>query len=137
MPTASTVHDVFAIIADIHGNRWALEAVLHDIDDRDIRQIINLGDHLTGPLDPAGTANVLIEREMHNICGNDDRVLFGPAETLTHTQRYTREQLGPAQLQWLRALPDTIVVGDEVFACHGDLFDAPSLLEQASTSGVS
>jgi predicted phosphodiesterase len=39
-----------AVIADIHGNRWALEAVLQDIDRRGIQQIVNLGDHLTGPL---------------------------------------------------------------------------------------
>ena len=52
-----------AIIADIHGNREALEAVLQDIDRRGIRHIVNLGDHLTDPLDPAGTADLLIARK--------------------------------------------------------------------------
>jgi predicted phosphodiesterase len=54
---------VFAVIADVHGNRWALEAVLQDIDRRGIHQIVNLGDHLTGLLDPAGTGNLLMARE--------------------------------------------------------------------------
>jgi len=69
-------HSSLAVIADIHGNRWALEAVLQDIDRRGIPQTVNLGDHLTGPLDPAGTADLLIERDMLSMCGNDDRVLL-------------------------------------------------------------
>jgi predicted phosphodiesterase len=125
-----------AVIADVHGNRWALEAVLQDIDRRGIQQIVNLGDHLTGPLDPAGTADLLIERDMLSICGNDDRALFSPLEELSSSQRYTREQLTPAHLQWLRTLPATAVVADELFVCHGDLFDAPYLLEQIEASGV-
>src|SRR5712691_9596145 len=129
-------HISLAVIADIHGNRWALEAVLQDIDRRGIQQIVNLGDHLTGPLDPAGTADLLIERGMLSICGNDDRVLFAPLEELSSSQRYTRDQLTPAHLNWLRALPATAVIADEVFVCHGDLFDSAYLLEQVEASGV-
>ncbi len=106
-----------AVIADIHGNRWALEAVLQDIDRRGIQQFVNLGDHLTGPLDPAGTADLLIERNMLSICGNDDRVLFSPWEELSSSQRYTQERLTEAHLNWLRALPATTVIADELFAC--------------------
>ena len=124
-----------AIIADIHGNRWALEAVLQDIDRRGIQQIVNLGDHLTGPLDPASTANLLIERGMISILGNDDRVLFSPLEELSSSQRYAWEQLTEAHLNWLHSLPETAVVADELFLCHGDLFDSPYLLEQVESSG--
>jgi predicted phosphodiesterase len=77
------------VIADIHGNRWALEAVLQDINRRGVGQIVNLGDHLTGPLDPAGTADLLIGRDMVNVRGNDDRALFSPWEELTSVQQYT------------------------------------------------
>ena len=125
-----------AIIADIHGNRWALEAVLQDIDRRGIQQIVNLGDHLTGPLDPVGTADLLSGRDMLSIFGNDDRELFFPQEKLSRAQTYTREQLAPAHLNWLHALPEAAVIADEVFLCHGDLFDAPYLLEQVEASGV-
>jgi predicted phosphodiesterase len=126
-----------AIIADVHGNRWALEAVLDDMAQRDIDQIVNLGDSLTGPLDPAGTANLLMRPDMPSVCGNDDRVLLTPSlESLSKTQRATLGQLTPAQLAWLREMPDTLVVASEVFACHGDLFDAPYLLEQVDASGV-
>ena len=126
----------FAIIADIHGNRWALEAVFQDIERKGISQIINLGDHLTGPLDPVGTADLLIGRDMVSICGNDDRELFLPWEKRSLSQKFTHERLAPAHLAWLRALPDTTVVADELFICHGDLFDSPYLLEQVEGSGV-
>jgi predicted phosphodiesterase len=136
MSETEVVQNALAVIADVHGNRWALEAVLQDIDRRGIRQIVNLGDHLTGPLEPAGTADLLIARDLLSVCGNDDRELFSPWEELTASQRYTREQLSPAHIEWVRALPATAVVADELFACHGDLFDAPYVLEQVEASGV-
>ena len=49
-----------AVIADVHGNRWALEAVLEDIEKRAIADVFDLGDCLYGPLDPAGTAEILM-----------------------------------------------------------------------------
>ena len=52
----------FAAIADVHGNLLALEAVLKDIADLGITEIVNLGDHLSGPLEPSRTADLLIER---------------------------------------------------------------------------
>jgi predicted phosphodiesterase len=48
-----------AVLSDIHGNRWALEAVLDDISRRGIRDMVNLGDSLYGPLDPGGTAQIV------------------------------------------------------------------------------
>ncbi|EFH88443.1 metallophosphoesterase family protein [Ktedonobacter racemifer] len=136
MSETKTFQTSLAVIADIHGNRWALEAVLQDIDRRGIQQIVNLGDHLTGPLDPAGTADLLIARKMVNVCGNDDRELFLPQEKRSLSQNYTCTQLTPAHFAWLRSLPDTTVIADELFVCHGDLFDAPYLLEEVTHSGV-
>lgn len=136
MRDTTSVHVSLAVIADVHGNRWALEAVLEDIDRRGIQEIVNLGDHLTGPLDPAGTADLLIAHKMINVCGNDDRELFLPQEERSLSQNYTCTQLTPAHFAWLRSLPTTTVVADEIFACHGDLFDAPYLLEKVTSSGV-
>jgi hypothetical protein len=50
----ATPLDRFAVLSDIHGNLSALEAVLADIASRSVSQIVNLGDHLQGPLDPVG-----------------------------------------------------------------------------------
>ena len=44
-----------AVLSDIHGNRWALEAVLEDIERNPVDAVLNLGDVLYGPLDPGGT----------------------------------------------------------------------------------
>lgn len=127
----------YAIIADVHGNRWALEAVLADIAQRDIDQIVNLGDSLTGPLDPVGTADLLMRPDIPSVCGNDDRILLTPSlQDLSETQRATLEQLAPAHLAWLREMPDILAMPPDVFACHGDLFDAPYVLEQIDASGV-
>src|SRR5690349_9239906 len=106
----------FAVIADIHGNRWALEAVLQDIDRRGLQHIINLGDSLTGPLDPARTADLLIERDILSVCGNDDRILFSPVGA-SLSQKYTLGQVNQDHLNWLNTLPATIVVADELFVC--------------------
>ena len=40
----------FAAIADIHGNADALDAVLADLAREGISDVVNLGDHLSGPL---------------------------------------------------------------------------------------
>ena len=71
-----------AVLSDIHGNRWALEAVLDDIRRRGIRDMVNLGDCLYGPLDPAGTARMLMGLDMPTVSGNEDRIILdepGPA----------------------------------------------------------
>jgi hypothetical protein len=52
----------FAAIADVHGNRFALEAVLADMAANGINEAVNLGDHVSGPLEAARTADVLMER---------------------------------------------------------------------------
>jgi len=69
--------DRFAAIADIHGNRWALEAVLEDMASRGIREVVNAGDHLAGPLDQDWTAKLLQARNLATVAGNQDRELFG------------------------------------------------------------
>ena len=58
--TAVEEADTFALLADIHANVWALEAVLADIDRRGIARLFDLGDSLYGPLDPAATAEVIL-----------------------------------------------------------------------------
>ncbi len=126
-----------AIIADIHGNSWALEAVLRNIQQRNIQQIVNLGDCLLGPLDPAGTANRLIDLNILTIQGNDDRVLLAPPEHPSAATSYTLEHLEPKHLEWVRTFPLTATVANEIFLFHGDLSaDETYLLEEVTPNGV-
>jgi predicted phosphodiesterase len=110
----------FAAIADVHGNCLALEAVLRDITDQGIHDVVNLGDHLSGPLEARRTADLLMGRELTNIRGNHDRYLteqrpesMGPSDRLAHLQ------LDSHHIAWLASLPPTTTFRDEVFLCHG------------------
>ncbi|MER5170320.1 metallophosphoesterase family protein [Thioclava kandeliae] len=128
----------FAVIADIHGNSDALGAVLADIDSQGIGQIINLGDHFSGPLDAAGTAARLRSREMLSICGNHDRYLITrePA-AMGRSDRVAYDQLSFADLDWLRALPKVLELEGGIFACHGvPRSDESYWLERVGPDGV-
>jgi predicted phosphodiesterase len=128
----------FAAIADVHGNTWALEAVLADIRSRGVDLIVNLGDHLYGPLDPLGTADRLIALDLPSISGNQDRELIAstPAQG---TLQENRRALRAAHRTWLGKLPSTLLWPEQdVLLCHGTPFaDDVYLLEQVHAEGVS
>ncbi|HEX5502690.1 MAG TPA: metallophosphoesterase family protein [Thermomicrobiales bacterium] len=124
----------FALLADIHANVWALEAVLADVDRRGITRLYDLGDSLYGPLDPAATADLLLERDVPSIRGNGDRLLL--AEPRPPAYQASAERLAPRHLDWLRALPETRVVLDDVLLCHGTPgSDTTYLLEPPTGEG--
>jgi len=93
-----------AAISDIHGNRWALEAVIAEIDQLGISQVVNLGDVFYGPLDPLGTADLLAERAFPTICGNEDRIIIDNSSPETDTLTFVRAQLKNEHMEWLRTL---------------------------------
>jgi len=129
--------DLIAVISDVHGNRWALEAVLADIERRDIRHIVNLGDCLYGPLDPGGTAEILVELAIPTVRGNEDRVLLDPLMEVSPMAGFVRESLEPDHLEWLGGLPLTLVVHEDLFLCHGTpKRDNEYLLREVLESGV-
>ena len=51
----------FGVLADIHGNALALEAVLQDMDMLGLLTAVNLGDSVSGPLNAAETAYLLMD----------------------------------------------------------------------------
>lgn len=131
--------DSLAILSDIHGNSWALDAVLEDLRRHSVTGILDLGDSLFGPLDPAGTAERLLDLEIPSVRGNQDRVLVHPpAEVLDHpTFRYTRSRLTDRVRQWLAALPAHRTYED-LFLCHAQpAADDVYLLERVGEHGVS
>lgn len=48
-----------AVLSDIHGNWAALQAVLRDLLRRGVDRVVNLGDALSGPLQPLQTVRFL------------------------------------------------------------------------------
>jgi diadenosine tetraphosphatase ApaH/serine/threonine PP2A family protein phosphatase len=125
----------FAAIADIHGNCIALEAVLADIAALGIGEVVNLGDHLSGPLEPQRTADLLIARGFPSIRGDQDRILveLGPAGA---SRRLDHKRLQQRHLDWLADLPPTLIYRDDVFLCHGTpTDDAAFWLDRVTADG--
>lgn len=128
----------FAVIADIHGNSDALAAVLADIDALCIETIINLGDHLSGPLAARETADMLMAREMISIRGNHDRWLVEkPVAEMGPSDRVAFEQLEAQHLAWLCDLPASLSLADgQIFICHGTpTSDTTYWLETVTATG--
>lgn len=68
-----------AVISDIHGNLEALQAVLKDIDDQKLSEIVCLGDIIGYGPNPCECLDLVIKRCSKTILGNHDQAaLFDP-----------------------------------------------------------
>lgn len=120
-----------AILSDIHGNIAALEKVVDDIKTRQVDRVVNLGDHVSGPLWPKETIQYLMKQNWIQISGNHDRQLVnqnprehGPSDG------YAFQLLDDSELNWLGALPVCTKVQNEFLLFHGaPLSDTTYLLE--------
>lgn len=125
-----------AVLADIHGNRVALEAVLEDLDSQGgADQLLVLGDLAVFGPDPVGVLDLLHAREpVLHICGNTDRYLFegeyprGSGKQSWEAQvlasfPWTVRHLGKSGLRFLTGLPrqQLLALSPEhtVLAVHG------------------
>jgi putative phosphoesterase len=110
-----------AVISDVHGNRWALEAVLREIDARGITRIVNLGDCVYGPLDPRRSAEMLMSREIATVRGNEDRLVVEGAASgrAAATVASVRAALTEAQMEWLASSPRVREEEGEMLLLHG------------------
>ena len=126
----------FAAIADIHGNSDALAAVLADIASRGIDDVVNLGDHLSGPLEPVRTAEMLMACGFASIRGDQDRHMIDLHRAGDSSRRDVRA-LEQAHIDWLAAQPATLIYRDDVFLCHGAPDDdAAFWLEEVMADGT-
>jgi predicted phosphodiesterase len=121
-----------AVIADVHGNLRALEAVLADIRPRGVDTTVNLGDCVTSPLWPRETLELLETIAMPTVRGNHDRWIAQPASAPSSTSiAFSREALRAGQRVALGALPARLTIDDGVLAVHGTpTSDAEYLLEE-------
>ncbi len=129
----------YAIISDVHGNSLALQAVLKDIAARHVDQIINLGDHVFGALEPEQTAKLIRQISMLCISGNTDREILESLDKPSDKENMERvkAELSAESLEWLRQLSPTAVCDDLFFVCHGTPdSDNDYLLEKVTPNGV-
>src|SRR5437667_246693 len=79
-----------------------------------VTEVVNLGDHVSGPLEPRRTADLLIERGFPSIRGDQDRRLVElDLASRGASERIDYKQLGRNHLDWLAGLQPTMVYRDE------------------------
>jgi predicted phosphodiesterase len=107
------------VIADIHGNLPALDAVRADLRRRGVERVVNLGDCVSGPLWPRETIERLEALGWTTLRGNHDRWVAEQApETMGRSDRFAFTELTAAQRRWLGALPVVADLGDGIVAFH-------------------
>lgn len=125
-----------ALISDVHGNLWALDAVLADIERQGVDEIWNLGDILSGPLLPAETADRLIALDLLTIRGNHERQLLACADRPgTPSDQYGYDHTTPRHRDWLRDLPATARPRPDILLCHGTPDDDLAPLAETQVPG--
>jgi predicted phosphodiesterase len=126
-----------ALVSDIHGNRWALDAVLGHIAGQRVAAIWNLGDILSGPLEPAATAELLIPLALPTIRGNHERQLLDCAERAGGpSDQFAFDHTEPHHRAWLTGLPVGLEPRAGVAMCHGSpRSDVEPLLETVERDG--
>jgi len=109
-----------AVMSDIHGNLWALDAVLADIARRKVDVTVNLGDILSGPLLPAETADRLMQLGLPTIRGNHERqVLEQDPANMGASDRWAHDHIAPGQREWIASLPPSMRLQKDVLLVHG------------------
>ena len=108
----------FALISDIHSNSQALEEVIKDIKKRNINTIYNLGDSVYGPLNPARTAEILIEENIPSVLGNEDQIIYESKEK-SKLLEFVKKNLNEGHIDWLKKLKKTMIINDEILMFHG------------------
>ncbi|PZA08406.1 MULTISPECIES: metallophosphoesterase [unclassified Meiothermus] len=117
-----------AVFSDVHGNRFALEAVLEDIQSHHPDALVNLGDQVWGAADPAGAWRLQQSLGAITVRGNTDEFLSktGPYAELAD---WLKGQLEPEAPQRLRGFPVTAEVAEgEVVVAHGSLHNPSEAL---------
>ncbi len=127
-----------AAISDVHGNVFALEAVLRALELQSTDVLVNLGDHLSGGVDPVRTADLLMRTPAVSVRGNHERqVLETSPEAMGKSDRLAHETITEAHRRWLRSLPQRVEVTPSVLAFHGSPDDdLEYLLETVTPDGV-
>ena len=121
-----------AALYDIHGNLPALDAVLDDVRQSGVDQVVIGGDVLPGPM-PVETLTRLLALDLPTrfIHGNGDRMVLealrgspptGVPERIAAVLRWTATQLRPEHERALAGWPPTLRLEDcglgSVFFCH-------------------
>jgi predicted phosphodiesterase len=119
-----------ALFSDVHGNGVAFRSVLADLAERDVDQVLCLGDHAQGGPEPAECLELLRDLDCPAVMGNSDHFLLTldpGAEEFTEEQvenaKWSKAQLSDDLLAFHRGFLPTVELdlgeGSSVLAFHG------------------
>jgi putative phosphoesterase len=117
----------YGIVADIHGNLEALEAVLRQLEGK-INQIVCLGDIVGYGPNPNECCEILRKRNIPSVAGNHEKATAGELELTCFNKnaaaaiRWTQKEILSENLEYIKGLPLTLdFPGFEIV--HGSLKD--------------
>ncbi len=121
---------LYAIISDVHSNLEAFSAVLRKIDSLKVDTVFLLGDIVGYNANPNECINIVRQKGIVSIVGNHDQRVCGLKEPNDFNSIakdavvWTREILTEENLEFLKSLPDTMLLPDKsAIAIHGSLTD--------------
>jgi putative phosphoesterase len=106
------------MISDLHGNTYALNAVMKDIKKSGIDQTICLGDLATLGADPSGAIAIMRDNKIPCIMGNHDEFMLTPEKVKIYTKYqpvidavyWCYDVLSKADKDFIATLKDTISI---------------------------
>ena len=129
---------LYGVIADIHGNREALDAALAALDRDGVRRLACLGDVVGYNADPDECVAMVRERRAACIAGNHDLIGLGRLDfrrcsnKAEYSLKRTRRALAPASAAWLAGLPRSHVLEESVVLVHGGVRDVQQYMVAAA-----
>ncbi len=127
-----------ALIADIHANLEALDAVLEDIErTAPGAMIICAGDIVGYGPDPEACITRLRERDVPCVMGNHEEMLLGKRDFSrcvyagVKSALWARRRVSAEAKSFLAALPASREVAPGIVVCHGDLESADIYISDA------
>ncbi|CAM3750860.1 metallophosphoesterase family protein [Deinococcus frigens] len=127
-----------AILSDVHGNAYALEAVLAGIRAASPDAVYNLGDTVWGGADPARAYALQLEHAPPTVRGNTDETVAGWHGGRSEAWReWVVAQLPPEVPGVLGRLPTTAAAaGGELLMAHGGMNSAWDALFAGTGGGA-
>ncbi len=92
-----------AIISDVHANITALQAVLEDIEKRNVNKIFCLGDSIVKGANPEKVVDILKEKCEVMLIGNTDYSVCNPE--VINKNYWTRKKIGEERAKYIYSLP--------------------------------
>ena len=114
-----------AILSDLHSNGDALDAVARELAARRVDLVYHLGDLVGYNAEPEKCVQWAIGHTAGGILGNHDAVACGKADgeffnaPALVAARWSAEHLSARSREYLKSLPDRLVVEKELLMVHG------------------